>query len=298
MPAPTIITINNPCTNIAPRFRPVEPGIVMQRRLQADAQQKYFLYIPQRLESNAKIFVTIHGISRNAREHARKFARFAEASGVVLIAPYFPTDQFPDYQRLGCKGKRADRALNEIVLEAVRLTGANAQKIYLFGYSGGAQFAHRYMFAYPDRVARVVLGAPGWYTFPDRALKFPRGIRNTHRLLQLHFNPAEFLRIPVSVLVGGKDDQRDDELNKSPKIDRLQGKTRIERGQRWIDAMINTSRENGLLTTYSFQLLPDSPHSFSIGMRYGGMGEKTFDFLFSEGNHAQAALPEWNARIS
>ncbi|MBX3615680.1 MAG: hypothetical protein KF839_00820 [Nitrosomonas sp.] len=259
-----------------------ERGIVKKCRLQSDWKQSYFLYIPKQGASNAKIFVTVHGISRNAKQHAREFSVFAEKYGVVLIAPFFPEDEFPDYQRLGRKGKRADIALNAIVAEVAQLTGADASKFYLFGYSGGAQFAHRYMMAYPHRIAKVVLGAAGWYTFPDRLLKFPQGTMASHNLPLIRFNPEQFLQIPVCVLIGERDNHRDRELNQSSRIDRLQGSTRIERGKRWIEAMSAQAHAFGLPANYSLQLLPDSPHSFSISMRRGEMGERTFDFLFAD----------------
>lgn len=266
-----------------PRSKPLERGVVLQRTLQMDSRQKYFLYIPHHGENNARIFITVHGISRNVKEHAKKFAAFAEKFGVVMIAPYFPADNFPDYQRLGHKGQRADIVLNKIVSEVAQLTGASANKLYLFGYSGGAQFAHRYMLAYPKHVAKIVLGAPGWYTLPNPSLKYPLGIKESRRLPQIQFDPAQFLHVPVCVLVGEKDNQRDAELNKSTQIDRLQGRTRIERGRHWVEEMSRQASAQGLLTTYTFHLLPDSPHSFSMSMQRGGMGEKTFDFLFSEG---------------
>lgn len=270
-------------TSIVPRSKPMERGVVLQRTLQSDSRQKYFLYVPRQGGNAAKIFITVHGISRNMREHAKEFAAYAEKYGVVMIAPYFPADRFPDYQRLGRKGNRADIVLNAIVAEVAQLTGANSNKLYLFGYSGGAQFVHRYMFAYPERVARIVLGAPGWYTLPDASLKFPIGIQPVLSIPQVQFNSARFLNIPVCVLVGEKDNRRDAELNKSTTIDRLQGKTRIERGRRWVEEMSYQARLLGLPTTYAFHLLPDSPHSFAISMERGGMGERTFDFLFPEG---------------
>ncbi|NBQ67986.1 MAG: hypothetical protein EBU46_03770 [Nitrosomonadaceae bacterium] len=269
-------------TSIVPRSKPMERGVVLQRTLQTDSRQKYFLYVPQQGGNGAKIFITVHGISRNVREHAKEFASYAEKYGVVMIAPYFPADLFPDYQRLGRKGNRADIVLNAIVAEVAQLTGASSDKLYLFGYSGGAQFVHRYMFVYPERVARIVLGAPGWYTLPDASLKFPIGIQPVLSIPQVQFNSARFLNIPVCVLVGEKDNRRDAELNKSTTIDRLQGKTRIERGRRWVEEMSYQARLLGLPTTYTFHLLPDSPHSFAISMERGGMGERTFDFLFPE----------------
>lgn len=268
---------NISCSDQLPR------GVILSRNLPTDSQLKYYYYLPQRCTQQSNVFVTIHGISRNAEEHARKFAPYAEQYGVILIAPYFSENHFPDYQRLGRKGrgKRADLALQEIIKDISKLTGINLpEKIYIFGYSGGAQFAHRYMLAYPKQVAKVVLGAPGWYTFPDISQKFPKGIQASPTLPHLTFNPSDFLRIPACVLVGEFDKQRDTELNQSQKIDRLQGENRIERGQRWIAEMTRQSRQLGLTTPYHFKLIPNSPHSFSLSMLKGGMGEKTFAFLF------------------
>jgi pimeloyl-ACP methyl ester carboxylesterase len=111
-----------------------------------------------------------------AKDHALKFASFAERYGVVLVAPLFPKDRFGDYQRLGRngRGERADQALNRILTEVGFLTGANIDKLYMFGYSGGGQFVHRYAMAYPQRTARIVVAAAGWYTFPDSAVNYPR----------------------------------------------------------------------------------------------------------------------------
>lgn len=269
----------------------LERGVIKKCRLQSDWKQSYFLYIPKQGASNAKIFITVHGISRNAKQHAREFSALAEKYGVILIAPFFPEDEFPDFQRLGRKGKRADIALNAIVAEVAQLTGADASKFYLFGYSGGAQFAHRYMMAYPHRVAKAAFGAAGWYTFPDQLLKFPKGIMQSHSLPLIRFNPEQFLQIPVCVLIGERDNRRDNELNQSPQIDRLQGSTRIERGKRWIEAMSAQALAFGLSTNYSLQLLPDSPHSFSISMRRGEMGERAFDFLFADDADITFGMP-------
>ncbi len=270
--------------DFVPQDTSLERGVVLQRFLERDPRQTYFLYVPLRGGNNAKIFVTVHGISRNADEHARLFAPFAEKHGVVVIAPYFPVDRFSDYQRLGRAGKseRADLALHKIVDEVATLTGAQAQKVYMFGYSGGAQFAHRYMFAYPERVARVALGASGWYTFPDANIKYPHGIQASPSLPQVQFDASRLLTIPACVLVGENDRQRSGLFNKSPRIDLQQGETRLERGARWVAAMTRQSRALGLETSYEFHTLPRTAHSFARSMRRGGMGARVFDFLFAE----------------
>ena len=209
-------------------------GKVLARSLARDSVQKYFLYIPSKGAAFAHTFIAVHGITRNAAEQADFFSSFAERYGVVLIAPLFPEDRFRDYQRLGRegKGKRADFALDAIVAEVGSLFGARTSKLYLFGFSGGGQFVHRYAMAYPERVARVALAAAGWYTFPDPTMDFPLGIKRTSGLPDISFNLARFLSVPTCVLVGENDVLRDPVLKKSRRIDRQQGVTRLERGKK------------------------------------------------------------------
>ena len=261
----------------------IHPGVISDRILGNTTRQHYLLYVPKKSSSaNMPIFVTVHGISRNAREHAKRFAPFAERYGVVLVAPVFSQDRFPDYQRLGRKGKgeRADMALNNIIDEVGRLTGAKTDKLFLFGYSGGAQFVHRYAMVHSDRVAKLVLGAPGWYTFPDPTVKFPRGIAQTKSLPDVTFDPKSFLTIDTCVLVGERDVRQDAALNKSAKIVEQQGENRRTRGGQWVAVMMAAARSHGFETPYTFKTVPFSRHSFSQSMRRGKMGEMVFECLF------------------
>ncbi|MEQ1812971.1 MAG: hypothetical protein ABL860_00750 [Candidatus Nitrotoga sp.] len=261
----------------------VHPGVISDRILGDTSRQHYLLYVPRKSNAtNAPVFITVHGISRNAREHARRFAPFAERYGVILVAPVFSQDRFPDYQRLGRKGKgeRADIALNNIIDEVGRLTGAKTDKLFLFGYSGGAQFVHRYAMVHSDRVAKLVLGAPGWYTFPDPTVKFPRGIAQTKSLPDVTFDPKNFLTIDTCVLVGERDTRQDAALNKSAKIVQQQGENRRTRGGQWVAVMMAAARSHGFETPYTFKTVPFSRHSFSQSMRRGKMGEMVFECLF------------------
>lgn len=263
---------------------PVPPqGTVVLRQLGEDPGQLYFLYRPRSMACTTRVFVSIHGISRNAREHAIRFKKLAERYGTVIVAPLFHYSRFPDYQRLGLSGRglRADLALERIIAEAEQLTGADGRRLlYLFGYSGGGQFVHRYAMLHPERVARVAIGAAGWYTFPDPGRRYPRGLRPRTGLGDLRLIPGEFLSIPACVLVGERDQRLDPELNQSPRINRQQGLTRLERGRRWTEAMRGAARAHGMNTPYSFHVLPGSGHSFTQCMKRGKMGRLIFRFLF------------------
>ncbi len=264
-------------------YTPSYAGTVVKRNLVLEPKQEYFLYVPRNVCIGAPVFIAVHGVARMAKEHAQEFAPFAERYGVVLIAPLFSKEYFCDYQRLGRKekGERADLSFQGIIKEVGLLTGANTDRLYMFGYSGGGQFVHRYAMAYPQNVARIVVAAAGWYTFPDSDINYPRGIKKAKGLRHITFSSSRFLSIPACVLVGERDKHRDVELNKSERIDNQQGFNRLERGKAWIQAMADAARTIDLDTEYEFKVLPSCNHSFLKCMHRGRMGEHVVNFLFS-----------------
>ena len=192
-------------TRIAPQGRKKsktaapEPKRRQRRVLRADPGQEYLVYVPASAGDHAPLFVSVHGVSRNSDQHARLLSAYCEIYGAILIAPIFSVEQHPDFQRLGRigRGKRADIALNMIVAEVAEMTGAPAEKLYRFGFSGGAQFAHRYLMANPHRVAGAVIASAGWYTLPDPTRRFPYGTRMSRKLPDVRFDAEEFLSVPT-----------------------------------------------------------------------------------------------------
>lgn len=257
---------------------------VHKRGLHDDPGQHYFLYVPRMRAANSPLLVAVHGISRNAAQLARSLARKAERYGVVLVAPLFDEQRYPDYQRIGRagRGERADCALERILTEVRQLTAANVGKFYLFGYSGGGQFAHRYAMANPARVAGMVIGAAGWYTAPDPHTRFPRGMKAIRALPDTHFALEPFLRIPTAVVVGEYDTERDLAFNQKHRLDVSQGSTRVERGRRWIKQLRALAQDRGLATAYSFDTLPESDHSFRRCVKRGRLHKYVFRFLFGK----------------
>jgi len=130
---------------------------------------------------------------------------------------------------------------------------------------------------HPGRVAALALGAPGWYTLPDERYAFPLGIAQFPEEIQLDL--AAWLVLPMIVLVGSEDNQRDPALRQSARLDRLQGLTRIERGQRFIAATAAAACTRGLTPRLEFALLPGVGHSFEAAMTAGGLPEKILPFL-------------------
>jgi pimeloyl-ACP methyl ester carboxylesterase len=260
---------------------PLPTGQVVRRSLSADPGQEYLVYVPSTGGERAPLFVTVHGISRNFEEHATLFSTWAERYGVVLAAPVFSRERHSDYQRLGRAGRgpRADLALDAIVDEIEAATGAAAEPFYLFGFSGGAQFAHRYTMAHPERVAAAALGAAGWYTFPDEGTPYPYGIGPDADLPNVRFEPDKFLRVPIAVFVGGAD-VGSENVRRNAAVDRQQGTTRLERARNWVAAMRAAALQRGLEPRISVQDVPGIRHSFRQFMEEGELGERVFRALF------------------
>jgi poly(3-hydroxybutyrate) depolymerase len=256
-------------------------GHVLLRALRSDPTQEYLAYVPHSAGRHAPVLVSVHGVSRNAHEQAAVFSELCDAHGAVLVAPIFNVDQHKDYQRLGRKGRgaRVDHLLHRHLAEMVSLSGADATQVYLFGFSAGAQFAHRYLLAHPHRVARAVVVAAGWYTFPDATQRFPYGIRSNGSLEGVVFNPERFLRVPVEVVVGGRD-VGSTNLKRGERVDAQQGTNRLERARRWVGAMRAAAEAHGLEPTVTLTEVPNIDHSFREFCARGALVERVGRFLF------------------
>lgn len=244
----------------------------------------YYLFRPRALDADAPLLVSVHGISRNAEEHARAFVPLAEARGVAVLAPLFDQKSFKGFQRLWTSprngGLSAGPALLAMLDDAREWAGVDAGRLCLFGHSGGAQFVHRFAMAHPDRVARYAVSAAGWYTLPDLARPYPYGMKRSRRVPpEARFDIDAFLRIPACVLVGERDTQRDRALNTASAIDSHQGMSRRERAEAWIGAMTTAARWRSLDTRFMLRVLPGSGHDFTE-MVEAGLAEAAFRFLF------------------
>ncbi len=239
------------------------------------------MYVPSSGGERAPLVVSVHGVSRNADQHARLLSAYCEMYGTVLVAPVFRAEQHPDYQRLGRagRGKRSDVALDMIVAETAMLTGCAAETFHLFGFSGGAQFAHRYAMAHPHRVAGAVIAAAGWYTLPDATKRFPYGTRVSKDLPDLRFDAEEFLNVPMTVLVGAEDLNQSG-FRRSRRLDREQGTNRVDRARRWVDAMKESAGAHHMESRVRFEAIENCGHSFKRSILRNGLGDRVFAALF------------------
>lgn len=257
--------------------------------------------------------VAVHGISRNALEMVRLLAPLCQRTGRAVIVPCFDGQGWKNYQQV-VKPKRADLALLQLLDDLEAEGFCNARQFEMFGYSGGAQFSHRFAMLYPHRVMRLVLGAAGWYTMPRADLAFPLGIGDKTRrraaatiaaggsaqrsdeavkgngshepgeggvvLLRPeaggwgpHFARSlpHFLRLPMDVAVGAKDNCPDAATRRNARLDAEQGVNRLDRAGAWVGAVREMASRMGQRADVRLHTLPDCGHSFRQCVLKGGL---------------------------
>jgi hypothetical protein len=262
----------------------LSPGKIYHRTIDGISQTNYIVYTPKESGDEPRIMYAIHGISRNAIEQIEGFIPQAERYRAVIIAPLFPKTDFPRYQQLGTSvnQERADIAFNQVLQDAHEWLKIPPAPMHLFGFSGGGQFVHRYALFYPKRVARMVLAAPGWYSFPDPERKYPYGIKSSRNWPNLTFAMDRFLQIPTLVMVGEEDDLRDSDLNKARDIDSFQGLNRIERAEHWTAAARALGRSYDISTDFRLVQVPNASHAYLSYLTHPPFADNIFSFLFEE----------------
>jgi pimeloyl-ACP methyl ester carboxylesterase len=235
-----------------------------------------WLYVPENLDSSLAPLVAVHGVGRGARNQARQFMQRARDQGRLVVAPLFDTERWAGYQRIAARGQRADLALLTLLDSVTFQTGVSTRRVAMFGYSGGAQFAHRFAMLHPHRVERLCVCASGWYTWPSATEQaFPHSTGSTRRRRlgeAAESNLGRFLQIPLQVAVGERDNVVDALTRSNVLLDAQQGTHRLQRAQRWVQALQQLAEKRGLRPNARLTVLPDAGHDFRECMRSGLLG--------------------------
>lgn len=236
--------------------------------------------VPKALGS-ARPLLALHGISRNASEVSEAMADAAEAARRVVVVPHFRADSWPVFQRV-TRRARPDKTLLALLATLRAMDGSFQGPVDLFGFSGGAQLAHRFAMLYPEAIGDLHLGAAGWYTFPDTTAAYPYGVADCNhkpeswsRLMRggLH----AFLRRRITVYVGEEDAQRDASLRQNPFVDAQQGLNRRERALRYVGFVNERQAALGLPCTARLQLLSGCDHDFATCAAQGDLAQRVLN---------------------
>ncbi|MFF6906189.1 poly(aspartic acid) hydrolase [Streptomyces sp. NPDC012389] len=180
--------------------------------LSRDPRFSYCLYVPREYRPAGPAYplvVAVHGTRRRAETLRDAFARFAEDHGCVVLAPLFPAgitgpNDLDSYKLLS-PVIRADTLLLHMVEEAAARWHLETDRFHLHGFSGGGQFAHRFAYLHPGRLASLSVGAPGRVTLLDPSLPWWHGTADMVEKFGIQADPAALRRLPVQLVIGEGD---------------------------------------------------------------------------------------------
>ena len=237
-------------------------GVTAFFALQTDQRFSYCLYVPtahQRATRPLPLVVVVHGTNRTAERYRTMFADFAEEHGCVVAAPLFPAgiiepEDLNNYKRIQYHDIRFDRVLLDMLEQIGRRYTVAVDRFLLHGFSGGGQFAHRFAYLHPHRLAALSVGAPGRITRINPDVAWWPGTADLAERFGTELDLAELRRIPVQMIVGARDTETWEIAE--PGID-AGGDTRVQR----MTALHDNWTAHGI--TVCLEVVPGMGHSGS-----------------------------------
>lgn len=132
----------------------------------------YDLLVPENLEKNAPLLISVHGYGAHKRYMMREAQLIAPENFVIasIQAPHQHFRKTGDGYKIGfgwLTDFKADESVrlhhefvNRVVENLVENFSVDAKKIYLFGFSQACALNFRYAFTFPEKV-RAVVGVCG-----------------------------------------------------------------------------------------------------------------------------------------
>jgi dienelactone hydrolase len=180
----------------------------------ADQRFGYCLYVPSGYDDDAAepwpVVVVVHATDRTAQRYRDAFADFAEAYGVVVVAPLFPAGigapgDLDGYKFVESHGVRYDMVLLAILDEVAGLYRVDVERVLLHGFSGGGHFAHRFLYLHPERLRAVSIGAPGAVTLLDETRPWWTGVADLEARFGRPIDLDAMSRVAVQTVIGADD---------------------------------------------------------------------------------------------
>lgn len=206
----------------------------------------YLLYVPSTVPTDrlSSVFVVLHGMGADPEGFAAGLVADAERNGWVMVVPHLPYGDWTNAESLKSEEKKQMAWLNALLVLLPEKTGIPVRdRALLYGFSRGAQLAHRFALAYPQRVMAAAIMSPGTYTLPvehsaaydnHAPLNFPVGVNDIDSYCGRSFNPFAVKEIPFWVGVGEQDNSPGD----VPRMwDRYLGTTRVERARSFASSL-------------------------------------------------------------
>lgn len=235
------------------------------------------VYIPTsaRATPPLTVLVALHPFGGTGPGIGQPLVPYAEREGWLLVAPTFVYRDWRDPEAVRQDDSEFLPGLHTILSDLETRTGvALRDQMLLYGFSRGAQMAHRYALAYPESVAGVAAFSAGTYTLPkttwkdgnrDSRLTYPFGVGDIDKYCGKPFDLQAVKNVRFLIGVGADDHAATDVPRN---WDKYIGDCRLDRAQSFAQAL----RDAGVrVEKVEF---PGTPHVETVAMRDTGV-----DFL-------------------
>jgi pimeloyl-ACP methyl ester carboxylesterase len=127
---------------------------------------EYYLYLPSSYvpDRDWPVFVGIHSFSGDGTDCLQMWQAYAESEGFVLVCPSLGEENGGWYVNQG-------EANLLTILREVRKDCRTQERIFLAGFSAGAEFVQAYAFDHPKSVRAVAVLSAGNYIEPAPAAR-------------------------------------------------------------------------------------------------------------------------------
>lgn len=156
------------------------------------------------------VLLAIHGSDRDVQGCMDGFSPVAERLDLHLLAPLFPDDPADKIAADGYKfliggGQDHLAAMDAALLAFCQRADAARDRTLLFGFSGGAQFAHRYAYFRARSLSGLIVAAPGNVTLPTRNETWWAGLDGAEKTVGAAPDLGALQDVAIAVLVGTED---------------------------------------------------------------------------------------------
>lgn len=231
------------------------------------SESNLYIHVPPQAAQHQplRVLLVLHGFGAHGDDFAQSLISAADGYNWVVVAP---TIQYRDYMNVALLTED-DLIISQMLDQLLtalpnRLHLKLRQHSLIYGFSRGAQLAHRFALIHPERVESVVTMSGGTYTLPSTQnkdhtlLPFPFGTGDLETILGHALDWDSYKRISFWVAVG----ERDTQPNDVPRaFDPYLGSTRVERATAFEKSLFALGLDAHLV------LFPNTGHEVTPEMR-------------------------------